>query len=227
LLPLHDRNPTRSLPIVTVLLIVANVAVFIYELQLQSTGRLELFVDRYAFDFTELTAGLQRGSLTLNSLVPLVAHMFLHGGLLHIGSNMLYLWIFGNNVEDRLGRARFLVFYVLCGIVGALAQGILRPAPMIGASGAVAGTLGAYLVMFPGARVSTLVFLGLFVTILDIPAMVVIGFWALMQFVEGLAVFRVTEHAAAQIAYFAHIAGFVAGIVFIALFRPTQARAIA
>lgn len=221
MLPLHDRNPTRTLPIVTVLLIVANVLLFAYELQLESIGRLEPFMDRYAFDFTELTSGLRRGPV-LSALLPLFAHMFLHGGLLHIGANMLYLWIFGNNVEDRLGRVRFLIFYLLCGITGALAQGILRPAPMIGASGAVAGVLGAYLLMFPTARVSTLVFLGFFLTILDIPAVVVIGLWALMQFAQGLAELRLTEHAAAQIAYFAHVGGFAAGVALLAVFRPRQ-----
>lgn len=208
----------------TLLLIAANVVAFGYELQLESAGRLEPFIDRYAFDFTETAEALRRDGATAATLLPLLTHMFLHGGLLHIGANMLYLWIFGNNVEDRLGRLRFLLFYLLCGVAGALAQGLLRPAPMIGASGAVAGVLGAYLLMFPGARISTLVFLGFFLTILDIPAVVVIGLWAVMQFVQGMAELRVTQHAAAQVAYFAHLGGFAAGIALLAIFRPPPMR---
>jgi len=146
--------------------------------------------------------------------------MFVHGGWLHIIGNMLYLWIFGDNVEDRFGSVAYLVFYLLCGVVAAIGQGLLQPEPMVGASGAIAGVLGAYLVMFPVARVSTLVFLGIFITILQLPALIVIGFFIVLQFIDALAELRFTAHqATTNIAYFAHLFGFTAGVVLCLLFR--------
>jgi membrane associated rhomboid family serine protease len=137
---------------------------------------------------------------------------------------MLYLWIFGDNVEDRFGSAQYLVFYVLCGIVAAIGQGLISPAPMVGASGAIAGVLAAYLVMYPTARVSTLVFLGLFITILELPALIVIGLFILLQVIEGIAELRLSGHAAAQqVAYFAHIFGFAAGLLLLTFFRRADA----
>jgi membrane associated rhomboid family serine protease len=220
-LPLYDRNPTRSIPLVTILLVATNVLMFVYELQLQSEGRLDGFLDRYAFDFGEFAAGFERPAIAL--FAPLFAHLFLHGGLLHVGSNMLYLWIFGNNIEDRLGHVRFALFYVLCGVAAAMAQGVLRPEPMIGASGAVAGVLGAYLLLFPTARVATLVALVFFITIVDLPALVVIGLWIVLQVAQAIIELRFTEHAAAQIAYFAHIGGFIAGVILLVVFHRGRA----
>jgi membrane associated rhomboid family serine protease len=149
--------------------------------------------------------------------------MFVHGGWLHIIGNMLYLWIFGDNVEDRLGSATYLVFYILCGIVAAIGQGLVQPEPMVGASGAIAGVLGAYFVLFPAARVSTLVFLGIFITIVQLPAVIVIGFFIVLQVIDALAQLRVTAHQAAEnIAYFAHLFGFVAGVLFLLLLRQRR-----
>jgi membrane associated rhomboid family serine protease len=136
---------------------------------------------------------------------------------------MLYLWIFGDNVEDRLGSATYLVFYILCGIVAAIGQGLVQPEPMVGASGAIAGVLGAYFVLFPAARVSTLVFLGIFITIVQLPAVIVIGFFIVLQVIDALAQLRVTAHQAAEnIAYFAHLFGFVAGVLFLLLLRQRR-----
>ncbi|OLC53999.1 MAG: hypothetical protein AUH85_12815 [Chloroflexi bacterium 13_1_40CM_4_68_4] len=221
MIPLKDDNPVRSTPIVTIALVVVNVIVFLYEFQLglSNGAGLDQFLNQYSFDFTAFTQSFSRGGLTLAAVVPLFTHMFLHANWLHIAGNMLYLWIFGNNVEDRLGPVRFILFYLACGIAAAVGQGIVAPEPMIGASGAIAGVLAAYLVMFPGARVSTLIFLGLFITILQLPALLVIGFWIVTQLVSGLAELRMAGHAAGGVAYYAHIFGFIAGIPLLLLLR--------
>jgi len=160
----------------------------------------------------------------IDTFVPLISHMFLHGGWLHVIGNMLYLWIFGDNVEDRFGSAQYLVFYLLCGIVAAIGQGLISPSPMVGASGAIAGVLAAYLLMYPTARISTLVFLGLFITIVELPALIVIGMFIVLQVIEGIAELRLTGHAAAQqVAYFAHIWGFAAGLLLLVFFRRGEA----
>ena len=203
------------------LLLAANLAVFIYMLTLiRQPAAIAAFYDRYSFDWSAFTGALAAGRFSVDTIAPLFTHMFVHGGWLHIIGNMLYLWIFGDNVEDRFGSVAYLVFYLLCGVVAAIGQGLLQPEPMVGASGAIAGVLGAYLVMFPVARVSTLVFLGIFITILQLPALIVIGFFIVLQFIDALAELRFTAHqATTNIAYFAHLFGFTAGVVLCLLFR--------
>jgi membrane associated rhomboid family serine protease len=225
LIPLRDANPVRSTPIVNRVLLAVNLVAWIYVVYLtRQPGALEVFFDRYSFDWLEFTRRIAAGDLGLDTFVPLVSHMFLHGGWLHILGNMLYLWIFGDNVEDRFGSAQYLVFYLLCGIVAAIWQGLISPEPMVGASGAIAGVLAAYLVMYPTARVSTLVFLGLFITIVELPALIVIGLFIVLQIIEGIAELRISGHAAAQqIAYFAHIFGFAAGLLLLVFFRRADA----
>jgi membrane associated rhomboid family serine protease len=144
--------------------------------------------------------------------------MFLHGGPLHIAGNMLYLWIFGNNVEDAMGRLRFILFYALCGCFAAYAHAYLNRSsqvPMIGASGAVSGVLGAYLLLYPRARVVTLVVFGFYIRTIEVPAMAVLGFWFVLQFLNAL----VSSGAAGGVAWHAHVAGFVAGMLLIGLFK--------
>jgi membrane associated rhomboid family serine protease len=213
-IPFSDVNPTRGPAIVNRLLLFVNLAVWIYIVSLQrSPAALQAFFDRYAFDWTSFTHDLSTGAWTLGTFAPLVTHMFLHGGWLHVIGNMLYLWVFGDNIEDRLGSGTYLLFYLLSGIVAAIGQGLISPSPMVGASGAIAGVLGAYLVLFPAARIRTLIFLGIFITVVQLPAFVVIGFFIIIQFIEGFAELRLTGHAAtANIAYFAHIFGFFGGI---------------
>jgi membrane associated rhomboid family serine protease len=225
LIPLRDANPVRSTPIVNRLLLAVNLVVWIYTVYLvRQTGAMEAFFDRYSFDWLEFTRRVSSGDLGVATFVPLVSHMFLHGGWLHVLGNMLYLWIFGDNVEDRFGSAPYLVFYLLCGIVAAVGQGLVSPSPMVGASGAIAGVLAAYLVMYPTARVSTLVFLGFFITIVELPALIVIGMFIVLQVIEGVAELRLAGHAATQqVAYFAHIFGFVAGLVLLVFFRRGDA----
>jgi membrane associated rhomboid family serine protease len=221
MIPISDVNPTRGPAIVNRLLLFTNIVVWIYILNLQRTpGALEAFFDRYAFDWTRFTNDLASGAWTLGTFVPLITHMFLHGGWLHIIGNMLYLWVFGDNIEDRFGSATYLLFYILCGIVAAVGQGLVAPSPMLGASGAIAGVLGAYLVLFPGARIRTLIFLGIFITVVQLPAFVVIGFFVVIQFIEGFASLRLSGHAATEnVAYFAHIFGFFAGVVLLFVLR--------
>jgi membrane associated rhomboid family serine protease len=224
-IPLHDANPTRRVPVVTRLLLFTNVALWIYALYLsRQAGEMEALYDRYSFDWSSFTSALANGNATVSTFVPLVTHQFLHGGWLHVLGNMLYLWIFGDNVEEAMGSVPFLAFYLVCGAIAAIGQGVLAPAPMVGASGAIAGVLGAYLVMFPTARVSTLVFLGLFITIIDLPALIVIGLFVVLQIVEGVAELRFAAHAATQqVAYFAHVFGFLAGILLLPVFRRNAA----
>lgn len=159
----------------------------------------------------------------IHPVLTVFTSMFMHGGVFHLAGNILYLWIFGNNIEDRLGRLRFIIFYLFCGIVAAYAQVISNPdsvTPMIGASGAISGILGAYLLLFPKAQVHTLVFLGFFVTIVKIPALVVIGFWVIVQFINGLISTGLSREGG--VAWFAHIGGFLAGLLTIKLLLPRR-----
>ncbi|HJW48269.1 MAG TPA: rhomboid family intramembrane serine protease [Candidatus Limnocylindria bacterium] len=221
MIPLRDANPVRGIPIVNRLLLAVNLAAWIYVVYLtRQPGALDAFFDRYSFDWLEFTRRIASGDLGVDTLAPLITHMFLHGGWLHLIGNVLYLWIFGDNVEDRFGSVQYLIFYLLCGIVAAIGQGLIAPGPMVGASGAIAGVLGAYLLLSPTARISTLVFLGFFITIVELPALIVIGMFIVLQILEGVAELRVAGHAAAQqVAYFAHICGFVAGLLLLVFFR--------
>ncbi len=212
MLPLRDENPSRTKPLVTVALIAANVAVFAYELALGP--RLEQFMMASAFVPARMFGAgpYPGGDLQLGGAL---LSMFLHGGFAHIGGNMLFLWIFGDNVEDRLGHVRFGVFYLACGLIANYAQALASPGlavPTVGASGAIAGVLGAYLFLFPRARVLTLVFLGFFIDFIEVPALVYLPLWFLLQFVSGVASLGArTATQAGGIAFFAHIGGFLAG----------------
>jgi len=221
-IPLRDANPTRRTPLVTLGLIAASFIAFGYELGvLASTGEAglnELFLERGAVP-GELSAAVERGDLASRPVLSILTSMFLHGGWVHLLGNMLYLWIFGNNVEDRLGRLPFLGFYVVGGLAAVVAQVATDPdsaIPLVGASGAIAATLGAYVVLFPGARILSLVFLGFFYQLINVPAVVVLGFWFVLQLFDGLA--SLGGETIGGIAFFAHIGGFVAGVLAVRLF---------
>lgn len=234
MIPIKDYNPTRNFPLITVIFIVVNVLAFIqdrltghYEPMLVETARgmaqVNHFVGGLTANFALVPARLAAdpGSSWINVFTS----MFLHGNWLHIGSNMLFLWIFGNNIEDVMGKLRFIVFYLCCGIAAAAAQFISAPAstvPMIGASGAVAGVMGAYLVLYPHARILTLLPIFFFFTFIEVPAYLIIGYWALLQFIS--ANWLDAGSAKGGIAYFAHIGGFVAGILLLFLFGGTGLR---
>jgi len=218
MIPLYDRNPTRQFPIVTVGLIVACFIVFGLELTVSMGGgdaALERFFDQWGAVPSKITAAIDSGDWFSAATLGILTSMFLHAGWLHILGNMLYLWIFGNNVEDRLGRIPFLVFYLVGGIVAALAQVVIDPTssnPLVGASGAIAAALGAYIVLFPGARILSLVFLGFFYQLLEVPALVILGFWFVLQLISGVASLG-AQTAEGGVAFFAHIGGFALGLV--------------
>jgi membrane associated rhomboid family serine protease len=193
--------------------------VFFYELSL---GR---FLDPFIFQYGVVPAALfswpQSGEPLTAVLVPFVTSMFLHGGWTHLIGNMWYLWIFGDNVEDRLGHLRYLLFYLVCGIGAGIVHTILNAAttiPSVGASGAIAGVLGAYLVSYPYARIQTLVWLFIFIQVIEIPALFVLGFWFIMQFLNGTASLAVaTSATTGGVAWWAHVGGFIIGMVLIGL----------
>ncbi|OGC96272.1 MAG: hypothetical protein A2W25_03890 [candidate division Zixibacteria bacterium RBG_16_53_22] len=218
MIPLKDNNPTRRFPIMTVLLIVANSVVFLYT-DLLGFGTRE-FVYRFAVIPADIMSlGELSGRGVLATLGTLFTSQFLHGGLLHIVSNMLFLWIFGNNVEDRFGSLFFIVFYPLCGVAAAMAQVTgdpTSPIPMLGASGAIAGVMGAYLLMFPRAQVLTLIWIIFFIRLIWLPAYIIIIYWMIIQVLSQLG----AEGQQGGVAYLAHIGGFVAGIALFFAYRP-------
>jgi membrane associated rhomboid family serine protease len=224
-IPLRDANPTRRAPVVTFALIALCTVTFGYELLVLARGGEaalnDLFETRGSVP-AELVAAISSGSLLSEPVLDIFTSMFLHAGWLHLLGNMLFLWIFGANVEDRMGRVRFLLVFLVGGVVAAAAQVLSGPtsgAPMIGASGAIAAVLGAYLVLFPRARIQSLVFLGFFYQLIAVPAVIVLGFWFLLQVVDGIGSLGPTTVVDEGIAVFAHIGGFVAGALLALPFR--------
>lgn len=223
MIPLRDTIPSRRTAWVTRALVVANVLVFALEL---SQGR---HLERLLREFGVVPAlwAIHQPSdvlLAPRLLLTLFTSQFLHGGFVHLGANMLYLWIFGDNVEDRLGPLRFLCLYLASGVIAALAQLLAAShssLPMVGASGAIAGILGAYLLLFPAARIITLVPVGLFLQTMELPAFLFLGFWFLLQWAHGV---MTIGHVAdvGGVAFWAHIGGFVAGMIGIAILRPQR-----
>ena len=225
MIPLRDANPTRRTPYVMIAIIVACFLVFAYELYLQASGGdggFEAFLTEHGLVPARLTDDIARGALDWVVLATVLTSMFLHGSVLHLLGNMLYLWIFGNNIEDRLGRPGFVLFYLAGGLAAVLAQVAIDPRsqqPLIGASGAIAAVLGAYLVLYPGARILSLVFLGFFYQLIPVPALVVLGFWFVLQIVDGFTSLGGPSANAGGVAFFAHIGGFALGLVVGVLIR--------
>lgn len=219
MVPLSDNNPTRIRPFVTYTLIVLNLVIFFYELSLSEAALEDLF-RRYGVVPSEITASLSTGDFSQiqPQLLTLITSQFLHGGFLHLGGNMLFLWVFGNNIEDQLGHLKYLVFYLLCGALAGLTQWFFDPAsdlPSIGASGAIAGVLGAYILRFPKATILTLLPLGFFFFTVRIPAVFFLGFWFLQQALYGIASLNAPADVGMTggVAYWAHAGGFVFGIL--------------
>jgi len=211
--PLYDDNPTRITPYFTYGLIGMNVLVFLHEISLSSL-QLEQFFQLYAVIPQELTINWSREWTTL------FTSQFLHGGWWHLISNMVYLWVFGNNIEDRLGHFKYLLFYLTCGAIAALCQwfiGMYSAVPSLGASGAISGVLGAYLIWFPQARITTLIFLGFFITTINVPALVIIGIFFVQNLISGFASLQAAANMSVEtggVAYWAHLGGFVVGSIF-------------
>ena len=216
LIPLRDSIPSRKFPFVNVILIVANFIAFFYEISLGA--ELERFIFQYGIVPAKIVHDIYNlGSASIKDiLIPFFTAIFLHGGWYHILSNMLYLWIFGDNLEDRMGHLRYLLFYLLCGFTSSLAHiitNISSPIPTIGASGAISGVLGAYFIIFPEARVLTLVPFGFFLHIAAIPAFLFLGFWFFSQTLNGLASLAIRTSMTGGVAWWAHIGGFVTGAI--------------
>jgi len=264
-LPLKDNNPTTRFPVITVALIVINVAVFIWQLNFPTDKRLDQAgfgsIDQSSLEYGAIpyrishadnrdcavgAVAQEQGQFAAGVVCPgtreydeavaigrqnpdatpitinegawwttLFTSMFMHGGFLHIAGNMLFLWVFGNNIEDRLGRVKFLIFYLLAGLIAVYTQAFIdtaSTAPTIGASGAIAGVLGAYALLYPKARVLTLIFIIFFVTLVEIPALILLAIWFILQFIPALGQVAVESGGGEGDAYFAHVGGFVFGL---------------
>lgn len=223
MIPLSDDNPSKRIPFINTFLILINLSVFICQNFVIPEKGQSLFytLGFIPYEFSHFV------DLDPIALVPvpftLVTSMFIHGGWLHILGNMLYLWIFGDNVEDRLGHFKYLVFYGICGMVGSLTHALVSPnsqIPTVGASGAIAGVLGAYMFLFPKAGIRTLLILGIFIRVVRIPAIVMIGYWILIQVLSGLAEYG--SGAEAGIAWFAHIGGFFSGLLLVLIVKKQR-----
>ncbi|GFE71707.1 rhomboid family intramembrane serine protease [Chroococcus sp. FPU101] len=234
MVPLRDDNPISITPYVTYGIIALNILVFLYQITL-TPQQLDAFFESFAVIPKELTANFN--GIPVGQPIPewwtLITSQFLHGGFLHIAGNMLFLWIFGNNVEDRLGHVKFLIFYLSCGVLAALAQWYFSynsMIPSLGASGAIAGVMGAYILRFPQAQVVTLIPLGLLFWTFRVPAFLFLGFWFVQQAFYSFASLSVPTNVGMEnggIAYWAHAGGFVFGAVLgplLGLFRPDNTR---
>lgn len=228
MIPLRDNIPSRTFPFVTIALIVANVLVFFFELTL-SQRQLNNFFLYFAVQPVEYKLFLNPrypGQVGLfDVIVPLFTSMFLHGGWMHIIGNMLYLWIFGDNVEDRMGHFKFLLFYILCGMTASATHIVAdynSPIPSLGASGAIAGVLGAYLMLYPRARVLVLVPIFILITTIEVPALLFLGIWIVQNFISGVASLSVKTAQTGGTAWWAHIGGFVVGAILVWLFAKRE-----
>jgi len=214
MIPISDDNPTRLVPFVTWTVLGLLVVVFLWQLSLGAAGEAAFYIYGFvpALLFTDLGLPPDIAAAAPAPAVTLLTSMFLHGSLLHLGGNMLYLWIFGNNVEDAMGHLRFAVFYLVCGVAAALAHGLIEPSsqiPTVGASGAISGVLGGYLMLFPMARVTVIVPLGVLLYPVKIAAFYVLGFWFLLQLVSA----GLSSPDQPGVAFWAHVGGFGAGLV--------------
>jgi len=230
--PYKDDNPTILTPVVTIALILANAAVWVLVQGLGTEPNLTRSVCTLGMIAGELLHTVADGTrVQMGPGVECVlggsstwytpfTSMFLHGGWLHLIGNMWFLWVFGNNVEDSMGHVRFVIFYIVCGLAAAAAQIFVNPAstiPMIGASGAISGVMGAYIVLYPRVRVHMLIFLGIFITTVAVPAWMMLGYWFLLQILSGLPM--LAKETGGGTAFWAHAGGFVAGMLLIWLFR--------
>ncbi|KPK24531.1 MAG: hypothetical protein AMK69_15955 [Nitrospira bacterium SG8_3] len=225
MIPLKDENPSKTIPIVNTCLILTNFFVFVYQ-NFFAPGGPEALIPRLGAIPYEVINAVD---LNPKNLVPvpltLVTSMFIHGGWLHLLSNMLYLWIFGDNVEDMLGHLKYLCFYLICGVMASLTHAFVNlssQVPVVGASGAIAGVLGAYIFLFPKARIRTVLILLIFVRVVRVPAVVLLGYWILIQILSGMT--DCGSLTRTGIAWFAHVGGFGAGFILIMMMRKRRGR---
>src|SRR5450432_779795 len=210
--PLRDTEPSYSKPVVTILLIVVNILVFLFEFSLDPDTQ-NAFIAAYGLIPDQF------------HFFNVITSMFLHGGWMHVLGNMWFLWIFGDNIEDILGHGKYILFYLLCGAVAALAQVAVSPnsrIPTVGASGAIAGIMGAYMIKFPHSRILSLVTIVFFFTTVEIPAWIMLIYWFVIQFFSGVGTLGASQSSQGGVAFFAHIGGFIAGIALISVMGPRQ-----
>jgi membrane associated rhomboid family serine protease len=210
--PLRDTQPSYSRPLITVLIIILNAVVFLHEVSLDEYSR-NYFIAHY---------GLIPARFHFSAILT---SMFMHGGWMHIIGNMWFLWIFGDNVEDAFGHLKYLVFYLLCGIAAAFTQVLFSPGsrlPMVGASGAIAGVMGAYLIKFPRSRIVTLVFIFIFITTIEVPAGLMLAYWFIIQFFSGVGTIGYSHVSQGGTAFFAHIGGFITGMILVGVMGTRQ-----
>lgn len=223
MIPLRDENPSSTIPFINTALILANIYVFIYQNFFVPGGSSPLFfrLGSIPYEFTHFV------DIPPPSLVPvpltIFTAMFMHGGWIHLISNMLFLWIFGDNIEDVLGHIKYLFFYIVCGVLASflhILTNINSQVPSIGASGAIAGVMGAYLFLFPKARIRTLVIFVIFIQIVRLPTIIILGYWILIQILSGFAEIGLPKGAG--IAWFAHIGGFFSGFFLIMIMKKRR-----
>ncbi|TFB08907.1 rhomboid family intramembrane serine protease [Candidatus Atribacteria bacterium MT.SAG.1] len=218
--PLWDDVPTKKFPLITIILIVLNSIVYLYQMSLGE--RFNEFIYSMGLLPFEITHNIDIFPPGPSPIyLTIFFSMFMHGSIVHLLGNMLFLWIFGNNVEDYLGRKRFIIFYLFSGTIAAFTQIFFNSdsiVPMVGASGAIAGVLGAYLLLYPRAKVTTVIIFGFFIRLIKIPAVVVLSFWIIYQFLYGISSLAVGT-GEGGVAWFAHIGGFISGIIIIKLFK--------
>ncbi len=226
MIPIRAKVPSQRWPVVTVALVLANAAAFMFELGLGIYDQERLFYlygmvpVRYTHPQLAAEAGLP------SSYWPFLTYMFLHGGLMHLIGNMWSLWLFGDKVEDRMGHIRFLLFYILCGLAAAITHMALcssSAAPVVGASGAVAGIMGAYFVMYPFSRILAAIPIFIFIHFIEVPAFVYLGFWFLLQFFSGTAALGGAANCVGGVAFWTHVGGFIMGILLLRSFVPDRA----
>ncbi|MBT7950097.1 MAG: rhomboid family intramembrane serine protease [Gammaproteobacteria bacterium] len=219
MIPLHDDNPTSIFPVFTILFIVICVLVYFWQFSLGAEGNHGAVISLGVIPAVLLNkVSLPTELFVIPAGLTVFTSMFLHGGFMHLAGNMLFLWIFGNNVEDSMGHFRFIIFYLLCGVAAVAGQTLENPdsqIPMIGASGAISGVLGGYLLLYPHARVLVLIPLGFFSQLVRLPAGWVLGLWFGMQIVSS----ALSNSEGGGVAWFAHIGGFIAGLALIPLFK--------
>jgi membrane associated rhomboid family serine protease len=223
ILPIKDDNPTRTVPFVTISLVVLNSAIYLYQMFLpeELVGMIDV---KYGVVPAEIIHALHQPlGASYPVLLTLITSQFLHGSILHVGGNMLYLWIFGNNIEDILGHFRFIFYYLICGVIAGAVFVLSSPnsaIPTIGASGAISGILGAYLIRFPRARVLVVFWFIFLIRLIYVPAALVLGFWIFIQVVSAM----ISKPGQGGIAWYAHVGGFVAGIALLKLFEYHRRR---
>lgn len=222
--PLKDDNPTNIVPVVTLTLIAVNVLVFFYQISLDPrTSQL------FAFQYGSVpavvlgTAHLPAGIAVIPPMLSVLTCMFLHGGWMHLIGNMWFLWIFGNNIEEAMGSVRFLAFYLICGFLASWSHILANMdsvMPIVGASGAIGGVLGAYIMLYPRARIWTLIFLGIFSRLMYIPASIMLGYWFLIQLLSG----SLMQSQRGGVAFWAHVGGFLAGVILVGVFKRREVK---